>query len=83
MKDKNICYKFLNFFERSLANFQGKGWGAGTTKKEFAAAITLLSNKEPKLCIDIVGNEGLIQITKYKKSDEFFVTTNYIAKRKA
>jgi len=59
MKDKNICYKFLNFFERSLANFQGKGWGAYTTKKEFAAAITLLSNKEPKLCIDIGSNKGL------------------------
>ena len=63
--------------------FKAKVGGGHTVEKEFAAAITLLSNKEPKLCIDIVGNEGLIQVTKYKESDEFFVTTNYLAKRKA
>ncbi len=50
--------KILSFLERLLANIQGKGWGSSTVDKEFSAAMRLLSEKEPKLCIDIGGNKG-------------------------
>ena len=48
--------KILSFLERLLSNIQGKGWGSRTVDKEFSAAMRLLSKKEPKLCIDIGGN---------------------------
>ncbi|MEP2943433.1 MAG: FkbM family methyltransferase [Hyphomicrobiales bacterium] len=50
--------KFLFFIECKAAYLLGKGWGSGTVEKEFASAVSLLSNKEPELCIDIGGNKG-------------------------
>ena len=48
----------MNLIELILARLQGKGWGSGTMKKEFASASSLL-NKFPHLCVDIGGNKGL------------------------
>ena len=52
-----MLIKILNLIELSLARLQGKGWGSGTMKKEFASASSLL-NKSPHLCVDIGGNKG-------------------------
>ena len=53
-----MLIKILNLIELSLARLQGKGWGSGTVKKEFASASSLF-NKSPHLCVDIGGNKGL------------------------
>jgi FkbM family methyltransferase len=58
MKTKILLNKIFNYLEIKFANYQGKGWGGATVDKEFVAALSLLSNKEPKLCIDIGGNKG-------------------------
>ncbi|MCP4314498.1 MAG: FkbM family methyltransferase [Hyphomicrobiales bacterium] len=53
-----VFNKFLFFVERVSAYLQGKGWGSGTVEKEFAAAVSLLTRKNPQTCIDIGGNKG-------------------------
>lgn len=50
--------KLLFFIERVAAYLLGKGWGSGTVKKEFAAALSLLDGKKVELCVDIGGNQG-------------------------
>jgi FkbM family methyltransferase len=58
MKIKILLSKLFNYFEIKFANLQGKGWGGATVDHEFTAALSLLSNKQPKLFIDIGGNKG-------------------------
>jgi len=53
-----MLMKILSLIELILARLQGKGWGSGTIKKEFASASSLL-NESPSLFIDIGGNKGL------------------------
>jgi len=50
--------KIINLIMILFSKLQGKGWGSQTVEQEIRAAIKLLSNNEPKLCIDIGGNEG-------------------------
>ena len=50
--------RFLCSVERNAAYYQGKGWGGGTVKEEFSQAVSLLDNKDVRLCIDIGGNKG-------------------------
>lgn len=53
-----MLLKLLNLIELIIARLQGKGWGSGTIKKEFASVFSLL-DMAPSLCIDIGGNKGL------------------------
>ena len=50
--------KLLTLIELIIARLQGKGWGSGSIKKEFAFASSLF-DKAPLLCVDIGGNKGL------------------------
>lgn len=58
MKTKIFLDKIFNYLEIKFCNLQGKGWGGATVENEFNEALSLLSNKDPKLCIDIGGNVG-------------------------
>jgi FkbM family methyltransferase len=56
MEIKIFLYKIFNYLEVKFANLQGKGWTG--INHEVSAVLSLLSNKDPKLCIDIGGNKG-------------------------
>lgn len=58
MNIKNILIRLLSLLERIAAYLYGKGWGGATVEKEFRAVVSLLSNSNPILCIDIGGNKG-------------------------
>lgn len=68
MNIKNVLNKILDFFSNKIFYLQGKGWGSGTVDKEFFAALSLLSNKNLQLCIDIGGNKGLYSERIIKKN---------------
>ena len=50
--------RILYRIEQISTTLQGKGWGSGTVKKEFSAALSLIEGGSVSLCIDIGGNEG-------------------------
>lgn len=54
----SLLNRFLGLIELFLARLQGKGWGSGTVKKEFAAAASLLKAKSPNLVVDVGANRG-------------------------
>ena len=56
-KTTNFIFKFLEFLEKGLAFFQGKGYGEASIKQEVKLALQK-TNKHPKLVIDIGGNVG-------------------------
>lgn len=51
--------QLLGLIEKTSAKWQGKGWGTSTVKKEFSAAVSLLNDKDARLCVDIGGNKGI------------------------
>ena len=53
-----MFYRFFLSVERKAAKLQGKGWGSTTVRKEFAAAVSLLTSRNPQICIDIGANKG-------------------------
>ncbi len=53
-----MLMKILQFIQLASTRLQGKGWGAGTIKKEFSCAASFFE-KVPSLCVDIGGNKGL------------------------
>jgi FkbM family methyltransferase len=60
--------KIFNLIAILFSKLQGKGWGSQTIEQEIDAAIKLLSNNKPELCVDIGGNKGAYSeklISKY------------------
>jgi len=53
-----MLMRILQLIEIASSRLQGKGWGAGTNKKEFSHTSSFF-DKPPSLCIDIGGNKGL------------------------
>lgn len=51
--------KILGFVEKTSAKWQGRGWGSSTVAKEFSTAVSLLNDKDVRLCVDIGGNKGI------------------------
>lgn len=73
MKTLGPINHVLALGETLLARLQGKGWGTGTLKREFTAAMSLLPSKNLGLAIDIGGNRGGMQ----KTSSENFRNVNW------
>jgi FkbM family methyltransferase len=58
LRINNFLLEFAEWLEFRVQLFQGKGWGSCTVDLEVKAAASLLGSN-PKLCIDVGGNQGL------------------------
>jgi hypothetical protein len=68
----NPAFPLLRFLERGCANLQGKGFGKASIRKEISLAFDLYR----------IAPIGVMPISKYREGDEFFSTTNFLARNR-